>query len=326
MGKKDEYQYDYLGDYERFADQVNGALFGGRQVVKLEELKPADAQNVYLGKEAGKRENFGTIADKTRTWRGRKIHIIALQNQSYADYRMVLRNMLSESIGYHRQWKMKQAAHRKAKDLQMGTDAFLSGMTKEDKFTPIITLVVYCGTEHPRDGARCLYDLLDIDDEMKEFVSNYKLNLYDCHEHDTFDEFHTGLRQLFEVIRYGRDKEQLQRIMEENREAYINMDGDTRELLEVMASAKFSEEHNTIENGKERYNMLKAFEDMRLEGKMEGRLESKIEDIMELLEEFGQVPPRIVELIKAEDNPEILSKWLKSAARATSITEFETHM
>ena len=326
MGKKDEYQYDYLDDYERFADQVNGALFGGRHVVKADELEPADAQNVYLGKEAGKRENFGAIADKTRTWRGRKIHIIALQNQSYADYRMVLRNMLSESIGYHRQWKMKQAAHRKAKDLKTGTDEFLSGITKEEKFTPIITLVVYCGTNHKWDGAKCLHDLLDIDDEMKEFVSNYKLNLYDCHEHDTFDEYHTGLRQLFEVIRYGKDKEQLQRIMEENREAYINMDSDTRELLDVMANVKFSEEHITMENGKERYNMLKAFEDMRLEGKEEGRLESKIEDIMELLEELGQIPQRVEELIKAEDNPEILSKWLKSAAKAGSIAEFEANM
>ena len=27
MGKKDEYQYDYLDDDQRFADQVNGALF-----------------------------------------------------------------------------------------------------------------------------------------------------------------------------------------------------------------------------------------------------------------------------------------------------------
>lgn len=85
------------------------------------------------------------------------------------------------------------------KDLKTGTDAFLSGMTKEEKFTPIITLVVYCGTERGWGGAKCLHDLLDIDDEMKEFVSNYKLNLYDCHEHDTFDEYHTGLRQLFEV-------------------------------------------------------------------------------------------------------------------------------
>ena len=34
MGVKDAYQFDYLDDNQRFADQVNGALFGGRQVVR----------------------------------------------------------------------------------------------------------------------------------------------------------------------------------------------------------------------------------------------------------------------------------------------------
>lgn len=29
MGRKDLYQFNYLDSYERFADQVNGALFGG---------------------------------------------------------------------------------------------------------------------------------------------------------------------------------------------------------------------------------------------------------------------------------------------------------
>ena len=268
MGKKDEYQYDYLDDNERFADQVNGALFGGRQIVKSGELEPADAQTVYLGKEAGTRENYKTIADKTRIWHGRLIHIIALQNQTYTDYRMILRNMLAESIGYHKQWKQKKAVHNRAKDLKLGTDEFLSGIAKDEKFIPIITLVVYCGTEHGWDGARCLHDLLEIDDEMKKYVTNYRLNLYDCHEHNTFDEYHTGLRQLFETIRYGRDKEQLQRIMEENRETYSNLDSDTREMIEVMANVKFPKKHKSMER-KERYSMLKAFEDMRLEGKME---------------------------------------------------------
>ncbi|MDE5866253.1 MAG: hypothetical protein K2H31_06610, partial [Lachnospiraceae bacterium] len=64
------------------------------------------------------------------------------------------------------------------------------------------------------DGARCLHDLLDIDDEFKKYVTNYRLNLYDCHEHDTFDEYHTGLRQVFEAVRYSKDKEKLKNIME----------------------------------------------------------------------------------------------------------------
>ena len=322
MGKKDDYQYDYLDNYERFADQVNGALFGGRQVVKPDELEPADAQVVYLGKEAGARKNYRNIADKARTWHGRLIHIITIQNQTYVDYRMVIRNMLAESIGYHKQWKLKKAAHEEAKDLVKGSDAFISKMNKDEKFTPIITLVVYCGTEHGWDGARCLYDLLDIDEEMKEFVTNYKLNLYDCHEHDTFDEYHTGLRQLFEVTRYCQDKEQLKRVIEENREVYSNLDGETRELIEVTTGVKFTEEQKTMENGEERYNMCKAFEDYRMEGKIEG----KIESIMELLEELGQIPQRVAETISSQDSIDVLSRWLKIAAKAESIAEFEANI
>ena len=72
--------------------------------------------------------------------------------------------------------------------------------------------------------------------------------------------------------------------------------------------------------------MCEIADRIREEGKSVGRLESRIEDILELLDELGQVPQRIVELIRAEENLGVLSKWLKSAARATSITEFEANM
>lgn len=283
MGKMDEYQFDYLEDNYRFADQVNGALFQGRQIVKPDELEPAEAQSVYLGKEAGARENFKAIVDKTRMWKGRLLHILAVENQAYVDYHMILRNMLSESISYQKQWKQKKAAHERAHDLKAGTDEFLSGMVKDEKFIPVITLVVYYGTEHPWNGARCLHDLLELEEGMKKFVTNYRLNLYDCHEHDTFDEYHTGLRQLFEVVRYGKDKDKLQRIMQENKDAYSRMDSDTRELLEVAAKIKVGEEYEIMENGEKKYDMCKAFADMKLEGVMEGRLEGKLEERQEHL-------------------------------------------
>ncbi len=282
MGKKDEYQFDYLDDNHRFADQINGALFQGRQVVKPDELEPAPAQSVYLGKEAGRRENFKAIVDKTRMWRGRLIHILAIENQSYVDYRMVLRNMLSESLSYHRQWKQKKNAHDRNQDLAAGTDEFFSGMSKDEKFIPVITLVVYCGMEHPWNGPKCLYDLLDIDDELKEYVSNYRLNLYDCHEHDTFDEYQTGLRQLFEVVRYGKDKKQLQKIIEKNEEAYRRIDSDTRQLLEVVAN--FRMEGNEDMRYQRTYNMCKALEDIKLEGIVQERLEHLIKVVCKKLQ------------------------------------------
>lgn len=95
MGKSDAYQFDYLDDNEHFADQVNGALFQGRQVVKPEELMPADAQAVYLGEEAGAPKNYTAIVDKVRLWQGRLIHILAVENQTFVDYHMVLRHRTS---------------------------------------------------------------------------------------------------------------------------------------------------------------------------------------------------------------------------------------
>lgn len=157
-------------------------------------------------------------------------------------------------------------------------------MAKDEKFIPIITLVVYCGTEYPWEGAKCLYDLLEIGDEMKDFVTNYKLNLYDCHEHDTFDEYHTGLRQLFEVVRYSQDKEKLKEIVEKNREAYSRIDSEIRDLLEVVAKVRIKEEYEVMENEEKKYDMCKAFVDMKLEGVMEGQINYLIKPVCKKLQ------------------------------------------
>ena len=58
----------------------------------------------------------------------------------------------------------------------------------------------------------------------------------------------------------------------------------------------------------------------------EGKIEGMIRAILELLEELGQVPQRIVELITEENNMNVLSRWHKSAAKAGSIAEFEANM
>ena len=93
-----------------------------------------------------------------------------------------------------------------------------------------------------------------------------------------------------------------------------------------MANVRIREEYKVMEQGKERYNMCKAIEDMIEDGRIDGRIKGKIEAILELLEDFGQVPARLVEHIREENNPGVLSKWLKAAAKASSIAEFEANM
>ena len=91
------------------------------------------------------------------------------------------------------------------------------------------------------------------------------------------------MRQLFEVVRYGRDKDKLEEVMRENKEAYSRMDSDTKELLEVVAKVKIGEEYESMDNGEKTYDMCKAFVDMKMEGRREGKIEGKIEERQEHL-------------------------------------------
>ena len=52
------------------------------------------------------------------------------------------------------------------------------------------------------------------------------------------------------------------------------------------------------------------------------KLEGKIESILELLEDIGNVPDDLKQVIEAETDSNTLSTWLKPAAKAESIEEF----
>ena len=76
------------------------------------------------------------------------------------------------------------------------------------------------------------------------------------------------------------------------------------------------------------------FRSGRLEGRQEGRLEGETigdlhrrrQDILDLLEDLGEVPEDIRRHILAEGNTDILRKWLKTAARAESFASFRDVM
>ena len=59
------------------------------------------------------------------------------------------------------------------------------------------------------------------------------------------------------------------------------------------------------------------------EGKTEGKAEGKAEDILMFLEEMGSVPSSLREKILAQQDLNLLSRWLKLAAKAENLQEFE---
>ena len=57
-----------------------------------------------------------------------------------------------------------------------------------------------------------------------------------------------------------------------------------------------------------------------------GQRERSIEDIMELLEDYGVIPEELHKKILSEQDPDTLKKWLKLAAKVSSMDEFAAKM
>jgi hypothetical protein len=69
--------------------------------------------------------------------------------------------------------------------------------------------------------------------------------------------------------------------------------------------------------------MYSSFERLLNKEKADGRAEGKAEDVIELLEDFGELSDSLKTCIMEQTDLEILKKWLKAAAKAKSIEEFE---
>ena len=82
--------------------------------------------------------------------------------------------------------------------------------------------------------------------------------------------------------------------------------------------------------GSEAVNMLIAEYDydmdikvQREEAKEEGIRLGTVNNIMEFLEELGEIPEALKSKIMQEEKPDVLRRWLKLAAKAETIEEFE---
>ena len=57
--------------------------------------------------------------------------------------------------------------------------------------------------------------------------------------------------------------------------------------------------------------------------KAEGKMQGKTESVLDLLLDLGEVPEKLQAEIMGQKNPEILKQWIKYAARAETVEEFE---
>ena len=326
MGAKDAKAKEFLSNNERFADLFNYYLFEGRQVIKPEDLEERDTTEVLSLYGRDRKEM------QKQRWRDLLKHaiikatktavfvLLGIENQSDIHYAMPVKNLSYDVMNYGAQ--IREAAARHKKDKDYGSDAeFLSGFQKEDKLTPVITLTVYWGADE-WDAPRSLHEMFAVSDQhILKYVDDYHLHLIVPSEISDFGKFRTSLREVLEIIKASDDRKKMKELLEGN-PRFKSLENEAVSAINVFTGLKVP-----LNKKERKTDMCKAWEDQwyygKVEGKAEGRAEGKAEDTIELLEDIGEPSPSLRKLIMEQTNLEELRRWLKLAARAKSIEEFE---
>ena len=150
MGVKDVEEKQFEDYNDVFADIVNVNFFGGRQVIKAWELVNTKDKSRFKSTDGVITEQERDVA---KWWKKKRIKIalIGLENQTKADSDMCFRLYGYDGAAYKSQYG-------------------------EKKKYPVITFVLYFGTGHWKKP-KSLMESLDIPDELKSFVNDYKMNL-----------------------------------------------------------------------------------------------------------------------------------------------------
>ena len=143
-----------LADYnDVFADIVNVLLFGGKTIVDENMLESIKDKSQY--KTDG--EIHQEERDVSKVLKGKNVHIafIGFEHQTDVDSKEALRVIAYDGAAYKRQL-----------------------LVKGGEIYPVVTIVLYFGQKRWIKG-RSLYDILDITDEWKTYVSDYKINIFE---------------------------------------------------------------------------------------------------------------------------------------------------
>lgn len=78
-----------------------------------------------------------------------------------------------------------------------------------------------------------------------------------------------------------------------------------------------------IKSSREMEDKFMTLQEVILDERAEAKVEGRAEVILELLEDLGALPDEeLAEKVMNEKRPEVLRRWLKLAARATSVGQF----
>ena len=275
--KPDTVLKNYWRNNDRFADFFNAVLFEGRQVIKPEELEDDDTEESSILEHREFTESIQTSRDnikiqKKSTAYGIELVMLGMESQEHIHYAMPMRVMGYDYSVYKKQYDINADKCKGLKDLN--GDEFLSGMRKTDKFTAVITVVVYYG-ERPWDGARSLHEMLNIPEEMKKYVNDYRMILVEARENNLMLQNENNV-DFFNLLAIILDRSISRSEAKEKAIQYSDRHGTDKSVIMTLAGAADGKMCTLFEEIA-RENEIKGIKQGIEKGKIEGRAEGIIE-------------------------------------------------
>ena len=289
MALQDTVTKQYMSKGEIFADAFNYLIYSGRQVIRPDQLSEMDTTQIaipFAPQEQGKPETTQKYRDVLKTLSVKKDKtctylVLVIENQSRVHYAMPIRNMLYDVLQYEKQVRELAAKHRQNRDAE-NADEYLSGLTKDDRLIPVITLVINFG-DKKWDGPLTFHEMLtEQPEEVLALLPDYKVFLIDpmAMESEDFDKLHSSLREVLHCIKVQKDKQEMRQLLQTD-DRFAHLDRDAAMVIRTMTNTKFK-----IDDHSEVVNMCEAIQglinDGIAEGVVKGAKEEKRETALRL--------------------------------------------
>lgn len=284
--KPDTVLKNYWNNNEQFADLFNAVLFGGEQVISPDELEDADTEESSVLEHREYAESIKASRDSIKICKKSLTHgvefvMLGMESQEHIHYAMPMRVMGYDYGTYRKQYDSNAKKYQTKEG--MTDDEYLSRMKQTDRFTPVITVVVYYG-DNPWDGATTLHGMLNIPDKMKPFVNDYKILLVEARQNNLIFHNMTNIA-FFDMLKVVLDKSVTKNEAKEKVIKYaLEHNVDKTVVMTVAGATNRKIDYNALSR-KGDVTMCTLFDEIEKDGIMKGKVEG-IQALIESLQEM----------------------------------------
>lgn len=291
MGKIDTITKEYMENPVVFADVFNQFLYHGDQRIAPAQLTELDITGIVVpygadGASVPEQKYRDVLKLLHAMTDGDAVYcVMGIENQAEIHYALPVKNgvydflqlshQVSEAANSHkRAMKEKEAGqpNQTQKEEIPSDGEFLSGFWRTDRLIPVITLVIYFGSDD-WDAPLSLKEMYsNTNNVILAHAPDYHVNLIAPKEmaDGEINEFHSNLREVMLYIKYSKDKAKLDEIIERDSN-FQSVERQAADVINVVTGSKLK-----YPEGKGDVNMCLAIQQMREESELVGQIKGAV--------------------------------------------------